>query len=155
MAEDLESSDYTSIQQRIRETAAKLGEVDRLLQPVAGVPGELSLGISIRHYLGLVDWTGRVMHPGKRGTIEAVVPAVLETLGVESEAVQRPAILRAMDLSQRTWTRQVRATESDFYRVIGAADGILAYAQSIGQRWLQGMGVAKLLAERRKQPQLT
>ena len=34
---DLESSDYTSIQQRLRETAERLGDVDKLLQPVAGV----------------------------------------------------------------------------------------------------------------------
>ena len=39
MASDLESSDYTSIQHRLRETAERLGDVDKLLQPVAGVPG--------------------------------------------------------------------------------------------------------------------
>ena len=47
---------------------------------------------------------------------------------------------------------QVKSTENDFYRVIGAAEGILACAEAIGQRWMQGLGVAKLLAERRKKP---
>ena len=45
MAADLESSDYTSIQQRIRETARKIGNIDKLMEPVAGIPGQLSLGI--------------------------------------------------------------------------------------------------------------
>ena len=139
-----------SIQQRIRETAAKLGNIDRLLEPVAGVPGELSLGLSIRHYLGLVDWTGRIMHPGKRGKIETGAPSVLETLGIA--ITQKPPLLRQKALSQRAWIAQIKGTENGFYRVIGTADGILAYAEAIGQRWLQGVGVARLLAERRKPP---
>ena len=57
-----------------------------------------------------------------------------------------------MDLRERSWTTQVKATDNDYYRVIGAADGILAYGEEIGQRWLQGLGVARLMAERRKPP---
>lgn len=152
MAPDLESSDYTSIQQRIGETARRPGGIDTLLQPVAGVPGDLPLGISIRRYFGLVDWTGRIMHPNKRGKIEAGAPSVLESLGIDTGSQQRPAALRNFDLTERAWTAQVRATENDFHRVIGAAEGILAFAESIGQQWLQGIGVARLLAKQRKPP---
>ncbi|MEZ5443034.1 MAG: hypothetical protein R3F15_16300 [Lysobacterales bacterium] len=152
MATDLESSDYTSIQQRLRETAERLGDVDKLLRPVTGVPGELALGISVRHYLGLVDWTGRVMHPTKRGRIEGTAPSVLDSLGLRDNAEQRPALLDRMELSERAWTHQVKGTESDFYRVIGAAERILAYAEDIGQQWLQGIGVARLLSEQRSKP---
>lgn len=139
-----------SFEQRIRETAAQLENVDRLLEPVAGVPGQLSLGLSIRHYLGLVDCTGRIMHPGKRGKIETGAPSVLETLGIAT--TQKPSLLRQTALSQCAWTAQIWGTENGFYRVIGAAEGILAYAEAIGQRWLQGVGVARSLAERRKPP---
>ena len=45
-----------------------------------------------------------------------------------------------------------RRPESDFYRVIGAAERILAYAEDIGQQWLQGVGVARLLSQRRAKP---
>ncbi|MCB1629992.1 MAG: hypothetical protein KDI48_19850 [Xanthomonadales bacterium] len=152
MASDLESSDYTSIQQRLRETAERLGDVDKLLQPVAGVPGELALGISVRHYLGLVDWTGRVMHPTKRGKIDGAAPSVLDVLGLRENGERRPALLDRLALSNRAWTAQVKGTELDFYRVIGAAEQILAYAEDIGQRWLQGIGVARLLNERRAKP---
>ena len=55
-----------SIQQRIRETALKLGGGREQLQAVVGVPGA-SLSISIAQYLNLADWTGRQMHPNKRG----------------------------------------------------------------------------------------
>ena len=152
MAPDLETSDYTSIQQRLRETAERLGDVDKLLRPVAGVPGELALGISVRHYLGLVDWTGRVMHPTKRGKIDGTAPSVLDVLGLRENGEHRPAALDRLALSDRAWTAQVKGTESDFYRVIGAAEQILTYAQDIGQRWMQGVGVARLLNERRAKP---
>ncbi|MCB1628997.1 MAG: hypothetical protein KDI48_14820, partial [Xanthomonadales bacterium] len=135
-----------------RAGPSRLGDVDKLLQPVAGVPGELTLGISVRHYLGLVDWTGRVMHPTKRGKIDGAPPSVLDSLGLRDNAEQRPALLDRFELSDRAWTHQVKGTESDFYRVIGAAERILTYAEDIGQQWLQGIGVARLLNERRAKP---
>ncbi len=57
----------TSFEQRIRDTALNLGSGGDQLEAVAGVPGTGSLSISIAQYLNLVDWTGRQMHPGKRG----------------------------------------------------------------------------------------
>jgi hypothetical protein len=136
MAQDLEDSDYTSIQQRIRETALKLGNGGEQLQAVAGVPGTGSLAISIAQYLNLVDWTGRQMHPGKRGKIDPERPRILDRLG----------------LTDRTWTTQVKATESDFYRVIGAAESIIDYAARVGQCWFHGLGVARELCKMRAKP---
>jgi hypothetical protein len=136
MAHDLEDSDYTSIQQRIRETALKLGNGGEQLEAVAGVPGTGSLAISIAQYLNLVDWTGRQMHPGKRGKIDPERPRILDRLG----------------LTERNWTTQVKATESDFYRVIGAAESIIEYAARVGQCWFQGLGVARELCKMRAKP---
>ncbi len=136
MAQDLEDSDYTSIQQRIRETARKLGCGGEQLKAVAGVPGTASLSISIAQYLNLVDWTGRQMHPGKRGRIEPERPRILDRLG----------------LTDSSWTTQVKATESNFYRAIGAADSLIDYAKHIGQQWLQGIGVARELCKMRSKP---
>ena len=82
--------------------------------------------------------------------IEAGVPSVLASLGIDTDSLKRPTVLRDLELSERAWTAQVRGTENGFYRVIGAADGILAYAEAIGQHWLQGIGVARVLAEKRK-----
>jgi hypothetical protein len=136
MAQDLEDSDYTSIQQRIRETARKLGSGGDQLEAVAGVPGTGSLAISIAQYLNLVDWTGRQMHHGKRGKIDPERPRILDRLG----------------LTDQRWTTQVKATESDFYRVIGAAESIIDYATRVGQHWFQGLGVAREPCKMRPEP---
>ena len=116
------------------------------------MPGDLALGISVRHYLGLVDWTGRVMRPTRRGKIEGTAASVLDVLGLRDNAEQQPAVLDRWEISERVWAKQVKGTESDDYRVIGAAERILAYAEDIGQQWLQGIGVARLLNERRAKP---
>ena len=92
------------------------------------------------------------MHPTKRGRIDGAAPSVLDVLGLRDKAEQRPALLDRFELSDRAWTHQVKGTESDFYRVIGAAERILAYAEDIGQQWLQGVGVARLLSQRRAKP---
>lgn len=89
------------------------------------------------------------------GTIEIGAASVLESPGVAHSTDEPPRVLGKLDRDHRAWTEQVRATESEFHRAIGAADGILAYAKSIGQRWMQDLGVAKLLAERRNRPQAT
>ena len=84
--------------------------------------------------------------------IEASRRASQSSLGLRENGEQRPALLDRFALSGRAWTCQVKGTESDSYRVIGAAEQILAYAEDIGQRWLQGIGVARLLNERRAKP---
>ena len=92
------------------------------------------------------------MHPTRRGKIEGTAPSVRDVLDLRENGEQRPALLDRFALSDGAWTRQVKGTESDFYRVIGAAEQILDYAEDIGQRWLQGIGVARLLNERRARP---
>ncbi len=76
------------------------------------------------------------MHPGKRGKIDPERPRILDRLG----------------LTDRSWTTQVKATESDFYRVIGAAESIIDYAMRAGQHWFQGLGVARELCKMRSKP---
>ncbi|MEZ5442522.1 MAG: hypothetical protein R3F15_13690 [Lysobacterales bacterium] len=61
-------------------------------------------------------------------------------------------MLDRFEVSDRAWTHQVKGIESNYYRVIGAAERILSYAEEIGQQWLQGIGVARLLNERRTKP---
>ena len=41
--------------------------------------------MSLPEYLQLVDWTGRQLHPGKRGVISKDVPPVIERLGSSAE----------------------------------------------------------------------
>ncbi len=41
--------------------------------------------MTLAEYLQLVDWTGRQLHPGKRGVISPNAPPVLERLGTSPE----------------------------------------------------------------------
>ena len=53
-------------------------------------------GISEAEYIELVDFTGRELHPGKRGKIEASEPKALTKLG----------------LDKNHWTRRVKGIGS-------------------------------------------
>ncbi len=74
MAEDLPGSDHTSAQRRIAPIEANRRKVADPLGPIFGNPQQLLLPINQAQYLDLVDQTGRALHPGKRGRIEAQVP---------------------------------------------------------------------------------
>ena len=88
--------------------------------------------------------TGRAMHTNKRGRINPEHPLILDRLG----------------LTDRNWTTQVKATQSEFYRAIGAAESLIGYPKQIGQHWMQsppstrsgGIGVARELFKMRPKP---
>jgi hypothetical protein len=61
-------------------------------------------------------------------------------------------ILDRLGLTDRSWTTQVKATESEFYRAIGAAESLIDYAKQIGQHWMQGIALARELCKMRPKP---
>ena len=129
IAPDLLSSAHTSAKRRLDCIRPTLGEP---LRPVAGSIVEPTLAASLVEYLALVDWTGRVVRPDKRGAIRSDAPPVLGRIGL------RP----------RQWQVQVLGTESSYWRAIGAADRLLEKAEAIGQRWLKGIGTTRALQAR-------
>jgi len=98
-----ETSDYTSIQERIkpsfRETeaikdqcqAGDLREFTAPLKPLlhfeGSVVNRIQTGIlfDLPDYLELVDWTGRIMRSNKRGYIDAELPPILHRLHLSAE----------------------------------------------------------------------
>ncbi|WP_413663089.1 hypothetical protein ACG1BZ_18435 [Microbulbifer sp. CNSA002] len=83
IAKTSEESDYTSIQQRIHTAIS--GEQPKSLMPLVG--GEhrdmlKGLPFQLDHYLELVDWSGRQLHPKKRGAISENIPPILNRLGI-------------------------------------------------------------------------
>jgi REP element-mobilizing transposase RayT len=89
MADDLESSNFTSIQDRIRELQGKarqdgpalmaFGEVEREDQDSELLP------FGLKDYLELVDWSGRAIRPDKRGYISLHKPKLLSQLGLSEK----------------------------------------------------------------------
>lgn len=89
IAEDLSSSDFTSIQDRIRRAARApvkepkprlmaFSEVEKRVRTCAAIP------FRYRDYLQLVDWYGRVKHTTKRGVIDSEQPRLLDQLGLSA-----------------------------------------------------------------------
>lgn len=119
IASDLMSSSYTSVHRRLRQPASVL--VD--LRPIAGcITGGISL--THDHYIALVDWTGRRLHPRKRGCIAGELPAWFRQRGVDPEA----------------WSMQVLSIETRYWRAVGSARALIEKARAIGRRWLKGAG---------------
>ena len=103
MAETLEESDYTSIQRQVEslrwDTVAsepardqffapiELGEHPPALGPLTSSSAYRAsdkgfLPMSELEYIRLLDWTARVVVPGKAGATPAETPEVLERLGL-------------------------------------------------------------------------
>ena len=123
MAEDLPSSDHTTAQLRTQRIDANKRVASFGLKPVAGLCQQQLLDMTEATYLSLVDWSGRLLHPGKTGKI----------------ADSAPPILAEMGLAERRWEGQVRGTESIYWRAIGGVDSLLDLTEQLGQKWLRGM----------------
>ena len=93
IGETLDGSDFTSIQARVRRLSAEKRRVTDLPAPrlmpfraetAAGSDEESAfLPLSLRDYIELVDWTGRIARPDKKGFIPADAPAMLSALGLD------------------------------------------------------------------------
>jgi hypothetical protein len=125
LAETLEASDHTSVQRRIQslacETVSTESAPDQFLAPleideqrdavgpVASQSGRRAsdkgfLSMSVAEYIELLDWTARLVVPGKSGATPIELPGVLERLG----------------LTVPQWTGLVR----DFGRLFSLAAGL-------------------------------
>jgi hypothetical protein len=99
------------------------------LKPVAGLDADVLLDMTESSYIELVQWTGEQLHPLKRGKLKS-------RIGSENEPPQ--VILQVFNHSNR-WLRQVKGTESRYFRAIGSAEALMAKAAELGQRWMQGV----------------
>lgn len=92
-------------------------------QPRRASP-ESFLAISLREYLQLLDWTGRQLRQGKRGSIPGRLAPILERVGIEGEA----------------WMASVSSLGRQFHRAVGHVGCLREAAARAGRKWLQGVG---------------
>ena len=137
ICDTLDESLHTSARARLDAIEMDSIRSDQRLVPVLGIRGAHALAMSQREYLDLVDYTGRQIHPGKRGAITGPSPAVLARLGHSADR----------------WRRQVLATNTGYCRAIGTVDMLVEKASEIEQKWLRGISLARLLE--RQAAQLT
>jgi hypothetical protein len=87
ISKSLESSDYTSIQQRI--DAIKSNETPQDTIKLSSFIGSSlkknGISFDLKDYLELADWTGRVKRDDKRGSIATTTPSILKQLQLDDE----------------------------------------------------------------------
>jgi hypothetical protein len=145
LAETPETSDFTSIQQRIRQYAQDQVEPPNdnrdeasatqsvPLMPLVKQQEDLhpnAIGFTTVDYLELVDWAGRAVREDKRGAIPEQAPPILQRLGIEPS--------RYLDHVQgKALTEQSTA--------IGHFKRMQQAAESFGRRFIKGIGEARRL----------
>lgn len=133
IAQTPETSDFTSIQERIKKLSTELenNKIDNLLekhcnqtkQPVdlmAFSNGEKSnkakIDFHLSDYLELIDTTSRIIREGKRGVVpEKIAP-----------------ILTRLTLNPQTWLNMVKCLHNGFSSAVGKASALLAFSMKSG-----------------------
>lgn len=161
IAETPESSDFTSIQERIRgymlanktdqndeifmkmQDSGKNSRDERSIDQKNDLPTKplldlfddqraeslIGMTLSLKEYMQLVDWTGRTIIKGKRGSIPDHLPSVLLRLKVNPE----------------NWVTTVSHFNSCFPRMAGQIDRLKAICQKLNLAWVHGMRISKRL----------
>jgi len=132
ITEALDSSDFTSIEQRIKQFSINLGldgnnvkEEQSIikLSDFVGSKEDNGLPYLFKDYLELVDWTGRVIRDDKKGYISDKEPKILEKLGFSSDI----------------WFKSVNQYSDSFYSHIGTEDQIKAICHLTDKKWMRGI----------------
>jgi len=128
-----EASDFTSIQQRIEDTAlVEPTEPRPVLQPLSARQRDVdnhAVPFALADYLALVDWTGRCQRDDKRGYIAASVPPILQRLCIDPEQ----------------WQRMMLPAGLRFQHAVGCVARLKQYAKNLGRNWVKGQRLAQQL----------
>ena len=143
MAESPEDSDFTSIQERLRQLAtSRQTETEAATAPITEQPLELlpfiggehsdapkGIAFTLPDYLQLVDWTGRAVRDDKRGAIPAHIQPIFQRMGLNHEE----------------WLEIVQNFGHRYRLAAGAVDRLQSFGQRLGRYWLQGIGASRRL----------
>lgn len=136
MAEAPETSDFTSIQQRIAEYAKDAGESasgkPRLtpLDSPNQEPHPNAFSFTTEDYLELVDWSGRAIRENKRGAIPSTLPPILKRLQLDPEH----------------YLRHVQKGGRGYHvAAMGRIDRLREAAERLGRRFLKGHSQSRRL----------
>jgi REP element-mobilizing transposase RayT len=133
LAKTPETSNYTSAQKRIRALQAmpvnkKAMNQSHSLLPFVGnprMPMPIGLPFDLKEYLQLLDWTGRSIRLGKRGTIPNNVPTILERLNIGS----------------KNWLYNASHFEESFRTVAGILASVRQKCPKLGYRRMPKVGL--------------
>lgn len=122
MAKTPESSDYTSIQERI------LRPEGSCLRPFAE-HGDDGIPFNLKDYLELVDWGGREIKHQKRGHIPTHTPPILTRLRMDASPV----------------LNYLGKADQPAFTALGSVSMLREFAHSLGQCFVKGQVLGKQL----------
>ncbi len=127
MAPTPEESIHTSVKLRcdtLKENTTT-GQPKNLMSFVGNPrePMPQGLPFHLNDYLSLVDWSGKIIREGKRGSINQALPPIIDRLDIEPE----------------TWLILVTKFESRFKSLVGAKDALKTAAQKLGFKRTPGL----------------
>ncbi len=137
--DNLEDSDFTSIQQRLtaysnhlsnkgdkiknKSKAVKLASFTNGSNLIEGIP------YSLKDYFELADWTGRAIREDKRGFISDKEPKIISKLGINTEI----------------WIDTVKEYSESYHAFVGSEAQLKEVCKNTGKKWLSGMKKSRLL----------
>ena len=118
MAKTPEQSEHTSIKKRVKAVKQSKAQPKSLAQFVGNPrePMPQGLPFHLKDYLELVDWTGRIIKPNKRGALDSDLPPILDRLEIEPEQ----------------WLLMATKFESKFASLVGGVYELKRAAQMLG-----------------------
>lgn len=132
LCKTLESSDYTSIQERLLRHNSKIrkGTSPLWLRPLNSqdIRARNTVPIRMLDYFTLVDWTGRAIRRDKPGAIPANVQPILKRLKVNED----------------NWVTYTRHFGNRFHRALGRVNQIRHLARRTSQQWINGLTQARM-----------
>ena len=127
LADTPETSEFTSIKERIQKVMSKqscdllaFSDHAKKVEQAKAIPFELN------EYIALVDWSGRAILHNKRGFIPSNAPPILFRLGID----------------ERDWVNHIHYFERQFPTVAGSIDQLRLLAEQTSRRWIKGIGCA-------------
>jgi len=135
MCDDLEHSDYTSIQTRIAQYQQHTNsspdisddtpsEQPRYLMPFGSSEDNNAIAFKLYDYLELADWSGRAIHPNKHGSIDRANPKLIDSLGISPD----------------DWIEIVKNFRRQYGHFAGSEHALRQCANDHGQCWIKGVG---------------
>ena len=139
MSDNLEDSDFTSIQQRITKYSNKVSKgkekIKNKSKPIrlAGFTNGANIrkGIpySLKDYFELADWTGRAIRTDKRGHISNKKPKIISQLGIDTEI----------------WLDTVKEYSESYHAFVGSEKQLKEVCETTGKKWLSGIKSSRTL----------
>ncbi len=139
LADNLDDSDFTSIQQRITADSNRANKeknkTKNKSKPIklAGFTNgsNISKGIpySLKDYFELADWTGRAIKDDKKGYILDKEPQIISKLGINVEV----------------WLDTVKEYSKSYHTFVGTEKQLKEICEQTSKKWLAGMKMSRLL----------